>query len=142
MARPLNTQETPLEKVAPALAVAALSQGGLDNPEIKALLAETLLGIKERREKAAKMQERMDQQRLQTIAEMEAQKAQRQSGCSHLKQDGRSTRLAGQVTTGIAGKRQLVLVCQWCHKEYHTPPNAGQEAPPQHLIPPGDEIGG
>jgi len=142
MARPLNNPDDGIEKAVPLMAAAVLQGGGMTDPDIKDLLKEVLGGLADRRRKEAQMREKLALQAVQSAQEMERQKQEVQGRCSHLKQDGRSTRLAGQYITDGHGRNQLCLVCVFCHKEFHSPAFEGQTPPPHHLIPPADEIGG
>jgi hypothetical protein len=135
MAQPKNTNDG-MAAALPLLAQAAL--GSNADPQLAELLKELVNDQLEQRRKLRARQERLAASAVQAAQDNEAQKLAQQRACNHLKQDD-TTRLAGQY---LSGNGQLALVCMFCGKEFHLPPLAGQEAPPKHLMPSGDSIGG
>ncbi len=126
------------------LTVMAGAVTGAD-PEFQQLLKEMLRDRLKTREEEKKRDERKHLNAIQQAQEQIEAEAARRGTCSHLKQDGRSTRLVGQWVTGTPkdpGSHQIVLVCQFCGKTFHHPARKDQTPVPPHLFPSGDEIGG
>jgi len=136
----ITTQEKESVEVMPILAAAALHGAGASDDQVKSLLVELLQGQVDKRKKDKERAERYALNAVQAAEEEQKFRHSEQAKCNHLKQDN-STRLSGQR---LSGTGQVSLVCKFCHKNYYWPPilELGQEAPPRHLIPPGDEIGG
>jgi RNase P subunit RPR2 len=124
------------------IASAAGSLGGAMDEETQALLKRSLEKIL--KEDAASEAAIIASRRahLDSIREDAETVRRTQANCSHLKQDRTSTRLGGQRVGAPGQAQQIALVCSSCGKEYHFPVKEGQEAPPQHLIPEMDMIGG
>ena len=133
-----KTNDVKPEAVLPVLASAMLEGAGATNPQLQEYIAALLGDQLAARDKEKAKRERLAMNSVQAAQEAELARAQKQSQCSHLKQDD-TTRLVGQRLTGT---RQIALVCQFCAKEYHMPPLEGQEAPPRDLLPSADIIGG
>ena len=137
MAQTKNTNSTN-ENLLPLMATAALQGAGADNNQIQELIGLLLKDQLAVREKEKQRKERLSLNSIAATAEAIAAKSGEQDRCPHLKQDNTS-RLTGQR---LSGTGQIALVCTYCHKEFHMPPQEGQVAPPRHLIPSADIIGG
>jgi hypothetical protein len=120
-----------------ALALAALSGGSMD-PEIKDMLKILVGDALQKRQKERDRAEKQMLSAAQASKEYHEEQRRKQARCSHRNQM-KQTRLAGQRLTGTG---QISLVCQYCNKNFFLPPLEGQDAPPNELIPPVDEIGG
>ena len=130
----------------PLMAASVLTEAGANDElmnELRSALLRKLRKDSDKEDKALEKKKRQALANAQSAEEERLERKRKQALCTHLKQDGRSTRLRGQVVTGDReGRgRQLVLVCGYCGKPFHYPPQEGQEAPPQALVPPADEIG-
>lgn len=127
-----------LDAALPLLATAALSGAGATDNDLQQLVKQLLQDQLENRNKVKQREERLALNAARAAKDAAEAKATEQSRCSHKRQDDTS-RLTGQYLTGTG---QLCLVCMFCAKEFHLPPQEGQEAPPRHLIPSADVIGG
>lgn len=124
------------EAAIPLMAAAMIQQGGGNDDALRALVNELAQTQLERARKEKEKKERLELSAIQTVKEQTAQRKQREDNCSHLRQDNTS-RLAGQrLSNG-----QICLVCQFCGKEFHHPPQEDQVDIPRHLRPPADSIG-
>lgn len=130
-----NTNES---AALPLLATAALQNGGATNEQLQSLLSQLLQDQIEARNKDKQRRERLALNAIQATKDAKAAKTLEQARCAHKRQDD-TPRLTGQYITGTG---QLALVCLFCQKEFHLPPLEGQEAPPRHLLPSADIIGG
>jgi hypothetical protein len=133
----LNNKQT--ADILPPIALAAL--GADTDPEMKDYIKSLIQDRLAERSKEQRMAERCAKNAVQQAQEEIAARAARVRNCNHLKQDNRSTRLAGQK---LSGTGQVALVCQFCHDVFHIPADKslGQKEPAIHLIPQTDEIGG
>lgn len=121
----------------PLMAAAMIQQGGGDNDAIRQIVLDLAKEQLAEREKKRKAKEKLELSAIEAVREQALQKKQKEDNCSHQRQDGK-TRLAGQrLSNG-----QICLVCQFCHKEFHHPPQADQVDIPIHLRPNSDAIGG
>ena len=128
----------PVKEALPVLAMSMLQGAtGGDNPASQ-LLNELAADLLAERKKKAAQREAIEKNAILAAQDEKRYKDQEKRRCSHRNQIG-DTRLSGQILSN----GQLCLVCKWCHKEYHEPPNKelGQEAPPRELFPTMDEIG-
>lgn len=131
-------KEADLSEVMPILAATALGNATGGDDRIKSLLIELIEDQMEKRRKEKDKSKRLAESAVQAAKEEKEMRESQQRRCNHRKQDG-YTRLVGQRVTGTG---QISLVCQFCNKNFFMPPFNGQIAPPQDLIPNGDEIGG
>jgi hypothetical protein len=108
------------------------------DPEIKDMLKILVGDALQKRQKERDRAEKQMLSAAQASKEYHEEQRRKQARCSHRNQM-KQTRLAGQRLTGTG---QISLVCQYCNKNFFLPPLEGQDAPPNELIPPVDEIGG
>ena len=147
--RKLDTPEMDTSAL-PIMAAHVLNQSAAENgvaddlmTELRQMLVRRLKRDNENADKEINRKKKIAMMNAQAAQEEMAERRRKQAACNHLKLNNRDTRLRGQVVTGDREGRgkQLVLVCGFCGKSYHYPPKEGQEVPPQHLLPPADEIG-
>jgi hypothetical protein len=141
MARETNQQkQAEISELLPALAMTALKNASGNSGASDALFTELLEDIMEERRKKKARAEKLRLNSVDAAKEESRIKSIEKRNCSHRDQRDH-TRLSGQY---LSGTGQLCLVCKWCGKEYHHPPNAalGQESPPRELMPSRDELGG
>ena len=129
----------PVKDALPVLAMSLLSgAAGSENNAASQLMQELAADLLAERKKKKAQQEALAKNAIHAAQEEKKYRDQEKRRCSHRNQIG-DTRLSGQILSN----GQLLLVCKWCHKEYHEPPikEMGQEAPPRELYPTMDEIG-
>lgn len=124
-----------------AQVVATNMNNGALSPEQRELM--TLLNKKLKKELEAEdaAEEQLARARKANadhMIEVHKQEVARQAACGHVKPRNMGTALAGQRTH----RGNLVLVCQYCGKQFSHPPNRPEEAVPSHLFPDAALVGG
>lgn len=134
-----NNQNT--SAMAQVVAAATGNANGPVSPvqhELMALLAKKLKRELEAEDAAAEQVAKARQANADHMIEVHKQELARQAACGHVKPRNMGTALAGQRTH----RGNLVLVCQYCGKQFSHPPNRPEEAVPSHLFPDAALVGG